>query len=550
MAQRYSTERGAEIDDSDSCWTGGGTGGIWDAGVNITQSPVGCSPWLPDGVPQGVEGAGAELSVELDGLKAILALTPQERRRREGLTGTVKRIAGQQWPGAVVTTHGSFAHGTSWWGSPLDLCVEGCGTIEAGQVTAFGVLGKVKQMTVSPAKGTALIQVEGLNGVLACIRFSEGLDTVCDSLLNAVTEELRQAPAAVTVAAVVAHILRSACGDLLGSDTGGISEDVLLAMAIHACNRSGTPRDPSPKTDSGAALSAFLSRFGRGFNPGAESIMLDGTTTKKLREHTQDAMSVAYAAGGSRDGAYVNLAAKCTRVRQIVAHFASSEIALTQALGPLYTVSPLSSLVAHAPLWERAQEATKHIRQSAPTQQLIPPQKVHIADASGMWGGCAGVSATWPTAFSFSTTDWAGVDMWPDPSATLSNSMSNGISTVNTMSSECPPDKDKITQSFPSIDATPFDPSPLLTAASLTSDPASSLGAAAGILQCQISPLLPPVVLPDGVEPPEPPAFIGSPPGAAMPLSPCMTTSSSDDEEIVLGLATGRGTALPLVDAP
>eukprot|EP01062_Namystynia_karyoxenos_P073010 TRINITY_DN6972_c0_g1_i2.p1 TRINITY_DN6972_c0_g1~~TRINITY_DN6972_c0_g1_i2.p1 ORF type:complete len:575 (+),score=85.31 TRINITY_DN6972_c0_g1_i2:72-1796(+) len=349
-----------------------------------------CTPWQPEGTlgPQGPK----RLAGELIAFEALVGLTPQERRRREGLVATVRRLASQHWPEAVAVVHGSFALGTSWWDSPVEVSVEGCGKIRSHQIGAFSVLGKVLVSEVCIDVGRARLQIEALNGVIANITFSEILDLPASGLIAAVSQHLAEAPAAATVASVVRYVLSHACADLVNPELGGVAETALLAMAIHSCKASGNPDDPEK------ALVEFLTLFGGGLDTARRSACLDGTSPPRPGEHARDSISVLHPAD-TGSGHVGNLAARCTRFREVQAHLASCLIALQQGGGD-EVMSPLSTLVPHGPLWARARAvAESHVTQGR-QQMCSPTAPESYAPAATM---------------QFSTVDsmtWGG-DCWP-----------------------------------------------------------------------------------------------------------------------------------------
>eukprot|EP01062_Namystynia_karyoxenos_P058269 TRINITY_DN4980_c1_g1_i2.p1 TRINITY_DN4980_c1_g1~~TRINITY_DN4980_c1_g1_i2.p1 ORF type:complete len:836 (+),score=200.65 TRINITY_DN4980_c1_g1_i2:73-2508(+) len=329
-----------------------------------------CAPWYPHGVARG----SVSLSRELRDFAGFMALTADERRMRDDLIAQCTAVAQSLWPGSVVTVYGSYAQCTSSPTSAVDLTIEHVTDGGLAQ-EAFRSLGEVNSALLSPGSGEGFLQIAAPSGAVANVslhpdRHGGALAAANDTVRG----WLAEFPAAAPVLAAVRHVLSQACGDCVDVGNGGLSPYTLLALVIHVCRRSG----PSAECDT--VLLNFMQYFGKDFDFATQCVdPNDGAPCARPPAHAEEQVSVRDPHDPEN-----NLAAGCTRLRQIRAHLQSCLIALRRwdTEPAARERSPLSMIVSHQPLWARGQQQLPQFLQQQQRRRQPSSRQSSQADDS------------------------------------------------------------------------------------------------------------------------------------------------------------------------
>ena len=287
------------------------------------------TPWYPQGAPYPTN-----LSSEIISFTQLVSLDQQEREQRDALILSVASAAIKIWPTSNLAVGGCYATGTSEPAAPLQLVISNCRKLNLQSIESLSIQGHAMSSSLDNKVGT--FQIVSSNGIVLKARLFEGHDPE-RSRRQILTEALNEVPLARTLAILLRHVLYHACATLVGEQPGSLPIDALLGLTMFTCRRSGD--DPA------TALVTFLREFGKEINLKESSIDPRGLTLSK--RHPDDQLSVL-APGNSS----VNMAKGCTCIRMIKAHLQSFLSALT-CYNPATALTPLSTMIAHRPLWRR-----------------------------------------------------------------------------------------------------------------------------------------------------------------------------------------------------
>eukprot|EP00756_Hemistasia_phaeocysticola_P001411 Hpha_TRINITY_DN11004_c0_g1::TRINITY_DN11004_c0_g1_i1::g.93063::m.93063/K03514/PAPD5_7, TRF4; non-canonical poly(A) RNA polymerase PAPD5/7 len=300
------------------------------------------APWYPQGVPRET----VSLSRELQDFAVFMSLSPEERRARDEFVAAVTAVAQALWPGCTTSVYGSFAQGTSSPSSAVDILI--CGVADASPAEIhFGGLGEIRSVMLTPGSGEGFLQIEAPGAVVANVLTQpapEGGNFLAAN--ETVAEWLHKFPQVVPVLATVRHVLTQACADCVDVAKGGLSPFTLLVMVVHACSKCGA------EAGCDEVLLHFLQLFGHDFQFAEFAV---GAETQEPRQplHAEDQVAVIDPLDAEN-----NLAAGCSKLRQIKAYLQSCLIALRrwESEPDARERTPMSMIVSHQPLWARCQQ--------------------------------------------------------------------------------------------------------------------------------------------------------------------------------------------------
>eukprot|EP00754_Rhynchopus_humris_P049125 Rhum_TRINITY_DN8201_c0_g1::Rhum_TRINITY_DN8201_c0_g1_i1::g.26744::m.26744 len=311
-----------------------------------TQAPLGSpmldpsrkTPWFPSGAP-----FPTSISEEVVAFTRLISLDQQERDQRDAVILSVAYSAIQIWPHSKLVVDGSYASGTSEPSAPLQLIISNCRNLKLEDVTRLAVPGHAMHTSmVEKAEGATgpkigKFEIVSNNGIVVKATLTEGRDHG-KARRRALTKALDEVPHSRTLSILLRHVLYHSCATLVGDAPGALPLEALLVMCIFICRRSGG-------YDPGNALVTFLKEIGKEIDLKEVSLNPKGYTQKKLHPDAQ--LSVL-----APEDPSVNLAAGCTCLRMIRGHLQSFCSAL-KAFNPQTALTPLSTMIAHRPLWRR-----------------------------------------------------------------------------------------------------------------------------------------------------------------------------------------------------
>eukprot|EP01064_Diplonema_japonicum_P007044 TRINITY_DN14786_c0_g1_i1.p1 TRINITY_DN14786_c0_g1~~TRINITY_DN14786_c0_g1_i1.p1 ORF type:complete len:507 (+),score=109.46 TRINITY_DN14786_c0_g1_i1:50-1522(+) len=290
------------------------------------------TPWFPSGAPYPTN-----LNTEVLAFTQLVSLDQQERDQRDALILNAAYAAIQVWPSSKLAVDGTYATGTSEPSAPLSLVISNCKKLLKKDIENLPIQGHAMQINYEEGQKEGRFQIVSSNGIVLKCTLYEGRDPF-KSRRQLLTRALNEVPHSRTLAILLRHILYHACATLVGESEGALSHEALLAMAIFSCRRTGD-------CDPGNALIGFLTEFGKDIDMKSVSINPKGTSVPKV--HPDDQVSIF-----AFENNNINLAAGCTCWRMIKAHLMSFSSAL-KAFNPSTALTPLSTMIAHRPLWRR-----------------------------------------------------------------------------------------------------------------------------------------------------------------------------------------------------
>ena len=340
-------------------------------GLQQRADPSRKTPWFPHGAP-----FPTSVSEEVVAFTRLISLDQQERDQRDAVILSVAYSAIQIWPQSKLVVDGSYATGTSEPSAPLVLMISNCRNLKEEDIKRLGVSGHAMQTSFDGETQvkTGKFEIVSSNGIVVQANLTEGRDPG-KARRKALTKALDEVPHSRTLAILLRHVLYHSCATLIGDAKGGMPLEALLVLCIFVCRRSGG-------YDPGCAIVNFLQEVGKELDFKDSSINPKGFTQKKL--HPDDQISIL-----APEDSSINLAAGCTCLRMIRGHLQSFASAL-KAFDPRTALTPLSTMIAHRPLWRRVNglqarmgtpEGSLHV--SPELQPQLPMSNMMSPAASG-----------------------------------------------------------------------------------------------------------------------------------------------------------------------
>ncbi|KAJ9448000.1 hypothetical protein DIPPA_11757 [Diplonema papillatum] len=360
------------------------------------------TPWYPSGAP-----FPTTLSQEILAFTQLVSLDQQERDQRDALILSVAYAAIQVWPSSRLAVDGCYATGTSEPSAPLSLVISNCKRLSPVDIEhlAASIQGHAKQTSFDETQGReGMFQVVSSNGIVLKAMIYEGRDPG-KARRQALMSALNEVPHSRTLAVLLRHILYHACASMVGSEPGQLPHEALLCMSIFACRRTGD-------LDPGNALLLFLNQLGRELDLVYNAISIAGYAAPKPCP-SEDLIVLA------PENPAASMTAECRTWRQIRAHLQSFSAAL-RSYNPATVLTPLSTIIAHRPLWRRVngQQAKLLSGQNSlagtpegalspeamPSQQMSPAVAV-ASVAANLSGAASGrfLNGVSPSTYSTST---------------------------------------------------------------------------------------------------------------------------------------------------
>eukprot|EP01062_Namystynia_karyoxenos_P029301 TRINITY_DN22035_c0_g1_i1.p1 TRINITY_DN22035_c0_g1~~TRINITY_DN22035_c0_g1_i1.p1 ORF type:complete len:617 (+),score=177.71 TRINITY_DN22035_c0_g1_i1:77-1852(+) len=306
-------------------------------------TPTVTTPWYP----LGTEKTNVTLGDEIARLCALHRLTPREQRERRTAVAAIADAARHFWgPETVTSAYGSFAAGTAWEDSTVDVIVEHCRQTDQGAVCAVASsAGDVLAVLCENGGAFTQVKIKG-TGVVANVTFAAGANPTPGRAVAMVRGWLSEFPCIASVYVVLRQVLSQTNNLDVGS--GGMSSHCLMAMIAACCRGKG-------HYDAVSLLIDFCSTFGGTWDYAAASVD-PATGEPKPRQHPGDILSVLDPITPGN-----NLAAGCTRLFAVCAQLQHCATALQRWDSDLAAgrkgykgKTPLSSIVSHQKLYARA----------------------------------------------------------------------------------------------------------------------------------------------------------------------------------------------------